>query len=175
MPTHKSHDHEYIQPPRHDELPAGEITPDEAALSGLVKRADGRFKAGEERTKRAASRGGKGNLGKLALVHDLDVSVVLPEYADRAASLLVALTQEIALTIGGGYCGAVTSLLIRFAVQKTVAAEDAFQLGDFDAHRKQSESARMDLLYAREHASKEAAAMKQTRGFVNPLDTDEND
>ena len=76
---------------------------------------------------------------------------------------LFALAGEIASTVGGGRCGIAASLFVKFCAQKTAAAEEAFAKGDFETHRKLSESARMDLLYAREHAAKEAAARPRTR------------
>jgi hypothetical protein len=67
-----------------------------------------------------------------------------------------ALSGEIARTVGGGECGIAASLFLKWAAQKTAAAEEAYVAGDYETHRKLSESARMDVLYAREHAAKEA-------------------
>ena len=84
------------------------------------------------------------------------------ESVRRARTLRRMLSAEVATTVGGGHCGIAASLFIKFASQKTAAAEEAFTAGDFETHRKLSESARMDILYAREHAAKEAASRPPT-------------
>jgi hypothetical protein len=74
--------------------------------------------------------------------------------------------------VGGGRCGVAASLFLKFASQKTAAAEVAYQAGDFEMHRKLSESARMDILYSREHAAKEAASRPRAPGAVPWLESE---
>ena len=60
----------------------------------------------------------------------------------------------------------------KFAAQKTAAAEEAFETGDYETHRKLTESARMDVLYGCEHAVKDAVAREVDKGRAqtgNPL------
>lgn len=166
MPTHRSHDREYLEPPRHDELPAGTPAPP-LVEAGSERRADGTFALG---AKTAQSKGGQSHRGEPRLVHRLTAPKLPPKYAKQAAGLRTALRAEIASTVGGGVCGIAASLFVKFAAQKTAAAEDAYQRGDFETHRKLSESARMDLLYAREHAAKEAENRKRTGGQAAVLE-----
>jgi hypothetical protein len=161
MPSHRSHDRPYVQPERHDELSEGVTAP---ARTGGQQRPDGTFAPG---CTEMAAAGGKMSKGKTKLSHTIEASKLTPTSLTRARTLRRALAGEIALTVGGGRCGIAASLFIKFAAQKTAAAEEAFERGDYEAHRKLSESARMDILYAREHAAKEAAA--RPRGPVDPL------
>jgi hypothetical protein len=102
--------------------------------------------------------GGRATKGRTKLSHDIGGASLTPTSTKRARTLRRVLSGEVAATVGGGRCGVAASLFIKFASQKTAAAEEAFERGDFEAHRKLSESARMDVLYAREHAAKEAQA-----------------
>jgi hypothetical protein len=155
MPEVTSHDRRYIEPERHDGLSTG--VP--AARSGTHKRDAGRFVGGPDGSAIAAgAKGGKNRKGTTKLSHRIDAPTLSPTSQRRARVLRRALAGEIASTVGGGHCGIAASLFIKFASQKTAAAEEAFARGDFEDHRKLSESARMDVLYAREHAAKEAAA-----------------
>jgi hypothetical protein len=115
----------------------------------------------------AGSDGGKRRKGTTRLSHHIDSATLSPESARRARALRRALAGEIAATVGGGVCGVAVSLLVKFAAQKTACAEDAFNAGDLEAFRKLTESARMDVLYAREHAAK-AAKSRADSGWVNP-------
>ena len=159
MPAHKSHGKEYVEPPRHDELPDGVArTP---VNTGGEKRPDGTFAPGNQALARL---GGSRSKGTTKLSHKIVGAKLSPTSVQRARTLRRALTSEIARNVGGGFCGIAASLLIKYAAQKTAAAEEAFERGDYDSHRKLSESARMDILYAREHAAKEAAARKVAGG-----------
>lgn len=159
MPDHKSNGFPYVQPDRHDELTDG--VPAES--SGAQKRTTQRFEPGSSAAKEAGAKGGSSHKGRTQLSHTIDGAKLTGTSRRRALVLRRALTTEIATTIGGGFCGIAASLFIKFAAQKTAAAEEAFERGDYETHRKLSESARMDVLYAREHAAKEAAARKSTR------------
>jgi hypothetical protein len=164
MPDQRSHGFPYQQPPRHDEEPAG-VTVPEQAEAGAERRPDGTLALGASTV---PSKGGKAHKGKTRLSHRVDGAPALdPVYVKQARSLRNALRTEIAAVLGGGVCGIAASLFVKFAAQKTAAAEQAFQAGDFETHRKLSESARMDILYAREHAAKEAAA--RPKAWVDPL------
>ena len=158
MPGHTSHGKAYIEPERHDELSDG--VPDGA----LQEQARAEHKAGAGRIPKGASAiatlGGKSRKGKTYLSHSLDSTALPPEDIRRARTLRNANAAEIAATVGGGECGVGASLLLKFCAQKTAAAEAAFRAGDFETFRKLSESARMDLMYAREHAAKTALARR---------------
>jgi hypothetical protein len=157
MPTYLSHGERYMQPDRHDELTEG--VP--AAPSGQGKREAGRFVAGPDGSAvQAGAVGGSRRKGRTHLSHALEAPTLTPVSQRRARVLRRALTGEIASTVGAGHCGIAASLFVKFAAQKTAAAEEAFQAGDYETHRKLSESARMDVLYAREHAAKEAVARR---------------
>jgi hypothetical protein len=162
VPAFRSHGATYVEPERHDELSHG--VP--AARSGAQKRSRGRFTAGPDGSAIVAGEaGGKRHKGKTHLSHRIDAPTLTPTSQKRARTLRRALSGEIASTVGGGHCGIAASLFIKFASQKTAAAEEAFAAGDYETHRKLTESARMDILYAREHAAKEA----QARAAVAPL------
>lgn len=155
MPTSTSHAFPYVEPERHDELSTG--IP--AARSGQQKREAGRFTAGPNGSAiQAGAEGGKSHRGRTQLSHNIEASTLTPTSLKRARTLRRALSAEIAATVGAGQCGIAASLFVKFAAQKTAAAEEAFVAGDYETHRKLSESARMDTLYAREHAAKTAAA-----------------
>lgn len=159
MPSHKSHGHEYVEPPRHDELPDGVVvTP---APTGHEKTPDGRFAPG---CTELARRGGSRSKGTTKLSHKIVGAKLTEQSVRRARTLRKAITSEIARGVGGGYCGIAASLFIKYSAQKSAAAEEAFERGDFELFRKLSESARMDILYAREHAAKEAVARKAAAG-----------
>lgn len=158
MPATRSHGFPYIEAERHDELSAGTA----AASNGAQKRDAGRFVGGADGSAIVAGAvGGSRRKGTTKLSHRIDAPTLTPESQRRARTLRRALAGEIASTVGGGHCGIAASLFIKFAAQKTAAAEEAFARGDYESHRKLSESARMDVLYAREHAAKEAAARPQ--------------
>lgn len=146
----------YQEPERHDGLSVGVPA---AASSGAQKRDRGRLTAGPEGSAAEAGRkGGAKRKGTTELSHRIDAPKLTPTSQARARTLRRALSGEIASSVGGGRCGIAASLFIKFAAQKTAAAEEAFAAGDYETHRKLSESARMDVLYAREHAAKEAQA-----------------
>jgi hypothetical protein len=164
MPTSTSHGRSYVEPERHDELSPG--VP--AAPSGTHKRIRGRFTPGADGSAvKAGAAGGKQHKGSTELSHTISAGTLTPTSVRRARTLRRALSGEIAATVGGGRCGIAASLFIKFAAQKTAAAEEAFAKGDYETHRKLSESARMDVLYAREHAAKEAAS--RPRAPIDPL------
>jgi hypothetical protein len=154
MPTHRSHGHEHLEPPRHDELPAGVA----AVRTTSEKRTAPHFEQGSAATKEAGAKGGSAHKGRTKLSHVIEGEKLTEQSRRRARVLRKALVTEIASTVGGGHCGILASLLAKFAAQKTAAAEEAFERGEYEAHRKLSESARMDGLYAKEAAAKEAAA-----------------
>jgi hypothetical protein len=111
--------------------------------------------------------GGKAHKGTTKLSHRIDAPKLAPTSQKRARTLRRAVAGEIARTVGGGVCGIAASLFVKFAAQKTAAAEEAYQAGDYETHRKLTESARMDILYAREHAAKEAQA--RPKALRDPL------
>jgi hypothetical protein len=153
MPEHVSHGFRYVEPERHDELSDGVAAPVQAEAGG-ERRANGTWAKG---ARTAQSKGGKAMAGRgRALVHHGAAS-------KGARALRRALRSEVASTVGGGVCGVASSLMIRWAADKTELAEKAKAAGDLDSFRKLTESARMDLLYAREHAAKEAAARPRSR------------
>jgi hypothetical protein len=159
----------YVEVPRHDELPAG--VP--AAPSGVQKREAGRFTAGPSGSAvQAGAAGGGKHKGHTKLSHDIGGTSLTPTSTKRARTLRRVLSGELAASVGGGRCGVAASLFIKFAAQKTAAAEEAFERGDFEAHRKLSESARMDVLYAREHAAKEAASRPRVPGALPWLEAE---
>lgn len=154
MPSVRSHNGEYIEPERHDELSDGIAAPPATA----EKREAQRFEQGSAATREAGAKGGAAHKGRTRLSHVIEGAKLTEQSARRARVLRKAISNEIASTVGGGMCGVTASLLIKFASQKTAAAEEAFERGDYEVHRKLTESARMDVLYAREHAAKEAVA-----------------
>jgi hypothetical protein len=157
MPSHRSHTQDvYMEPERHDELSKG--VPAQATASD-PRKPGGQLAQGAKNT---PSKGGKATKGSTQLSHRIEGPLLTEQSVRRARTLRRVLSGEVASTVGGGVCGVAASLFIKFAAQKTAAAEEAFQRGDYEAHRKLSESARMDLLYAREHAAKEAAARPST-------------
>jgi hypothetical protein len=162
MPETISHGHPYQEPERHDELSTG--------VPAQVPASDRRRPGGQlaQGAKVTPSLGGKATKGATQLSHRIDAPTLTDVSVKRARTLRRALSGEIARTVGGGVCGIAASLFLKFAAQKTAAAEEAFQRGDFEAHRKLSESARMDVLYAREHAAKTAEARKATTPGPKP-------
>lgn len=156
MPTSRSHGFNgYVEAPRADEEPAG-VPETEQARASLERKAGGNgIPLG---AKVVPMLGGKAHKNKTHLSHKIESTKLDPVYLKRARVLRNALSREIASVLGGGRCGVAASLFLKFAAQKTAAAEQAFAAGDFEAHRKLTESARMDVLYSREHAIKEAAA-----------------
>lgn len=159
MPEHRSNGFPYQQPDRHDELSEGVPAPTSCRpTAGGQKRTGGLFVADDAETKALATKGGKAKKGTTTLSHRIDAPKLSPESQRRARTLRRALSGEIAATVGGGRCGVAESLLIKFASEKTAAAAEAFARGDYELHRKLSESARMDLLYGRELAAKAAKA-----------------
>jgi hypothetical protein len=163
MPDHRSHGFPYEQPPRHNELAAGIA---EQARASDSPKPSGQLEQGASTV---PALGGRAHKGKTALSHRIQSPTLSPEDARRARTLRNALARELAATVGGGECGVAASLFLKFAAQKTAAAEAAYQAGDYETHRKLSESARMDVLYAREHAAKTAEARKASTGWVDPL------
>ena len=161
MPEVKSHGRPYQEPERHDELTAGVRAPQ--ASAGGERRPDGTLEQG---ARTVPALGGKATKGRTHLSHRIDAPTLTEQSQRRARVLRKALSGEVARTVGGGHCGIAASLFLKFAAQKTAAAEEAFTAGDFETHRKLSESARMDILYAREHAAKEAAARPKARGSI---------
>ncbi len=170
MPDHRSNGFPYVQPERHDELSAGVpalgIVP---AHAGAQKRPGGQFVEQDAETRAIAAKGGSSHKGRTRLSHRIEGEKLTPTSRSRARTLRKALSGEIASTVGGGHCGIAASLFLKFAAQKTAAAEEAFEAGDYEAHRKLTESARMDVLYAREHAAKEAEARKKNGAPVDAL------
>ncbi len=165
MPTAIKNGVPYEELARHDELSVGVRAPDVSqASAGDQRRMDGTLALG---ARTVPAKGGKAHKGTTRLSHRIDAPTLTAESQRRARTLRRALSAELAATVGGGVCGVVASLLTKFASQKTAAAEEAFAAGDFDTHRKLSESARMDLMYAREHAAKEAAS--RPKAYVDPL------
>jgi hypothetical protein len=110
--------------------------------------------------------GGQAIKGQAVMVHRKALS-------KPAKALHRRLCREVAQAVGGGVCGVAASLMIRWAADKTELAEKAKAAGDLDAFRKLAESARMDLLYAREHAAKEAGARTTSPGGRVPWLTTE--
>jgi len=165
MPESHSHAFPYVEPERHDELSPGVPAPDVVQeRAGAERRPDGTLVQG---ARTVPSMGGKARKGETQLSHRIESAKLRPNSLRRARTLRQALSCEIAATVGGGVCGIAASLFLKFASQKTAAAEEAFAAGDYETHRRESESARMDVLYAREHAAKSAQA--RPRAPVDPL------
>jgi hypothetical protein len=154
-PVSTSHGKPYIEAERHDELTDGVV--DSQGRASDPRKPGGQLEQGASDTPR---KGGQAHKGKTLLSHRIEAGTLSPTSVTRARTLRRAMAGEIAREVGGGVCGVVASLLIKFCAQKTAAAEEAFLRGDYEAHRKLSESARMDALYAREHAAKAALSRK---------------
>jgi hypothetical protein len=162
MPSHKSHGRAYLEPERHDELSSGVPACVVPVPAGGQERSAGQYVPGSAETVANAAKGGAAKRGRTRLSHVIEGEKLTPTSRTRARTLRRALSGEIASTVGGGVCGIAASLFLKFAAQKTAAAEEAFERGDYEAHRKLTESARMDILYGREHAAKEAEARRKT-------------
>jgi hypothetical protein len=122
-PTSTSHDFPYVEPERHDELSRG--VP--AARGGTQKREGGRFTPGPNGSAIAAgAAGGSRRKATTKLSHRIDAPTLTDTSQKRARTLRKALAGEIASTVGAGHCGIAASLFIKFAAQKTAAAEEAF-------------------------------------------------
>jgi hypothetical protein len=159
-PERISHGVPYQEPERHNALTEGVPAPVQVP-TGDERRPDGTFAPG---AKTLQAKGGKAKKGEPHLSHHLTAPTLPKKYEKQARSLRTALRAEVASTVGAGTCGIAPSLFIKFAAMKTAAAEDLFQKGDFEGFRKLAESARMDLLYSREHAAREAASRSQQGG-----------
>lgn len=164
MPVRRSHGHARVEPPRPGELPAG--VP--AEPSGSPKRTSQRFERGTDAARESGAKGGAASRGRTKLSHMIEPGKLSAESIRRARTLRRALSHEIAQEAGGGVCGIAASLLVKWAAAKTAAAEEAFARGSYDLYRKLTDSARKDVLLAREHAAKEAAARRAAAGTVNP-------
>jgi hypothetical protein len=150
MPAHRSHGHRYIEPPRYDELPPG-LPAHEAVTSAPAPRSKGRFVAGDPATRAAGSKGGRQPRRPKS-------KALTPGQQRRAEEILRRITDQFAVTIGGGVVDTVGRTLIESAARKTLLAELAFEEGNADENRKLSESARNDLMYCREHVAQIAVA-----------------
>ncbi|HEY1696167.1 MAG TPA: hypothetical protein VGG39_28565 [Polyangiaceae bacterium] len=160
MPSHRSHDRDvYLEPERHDELSAGVPgDPSEQQQARKERKAGGRgIPPGATAIPRL---GGKAHKGKPKLVRGKALT-------KAGSALHRALCAETASTEGGGVCDRRASLMLRWAADKTEMAERAKAAGDLESFRRLTESARMDLLYAREHAAK--AAQARPRAPADPL------
>lgn len=165
MPSHRSHGRQYIEPPRHDELPDG-VPAQPLGEAGSERRPDGTLAQG---ARTIPSLGGKAQKGRTSLSHKIATeSLALPAaYAKRARSFCKAARSELARDVGGGDCGVVASAMVRIASIQMALAEKALDEGrDADASRF-GEAARNTLNYAREHAAK--AAKARPRAPVDPL------
>jgi hypothetical protein len=159
MPAYKSHGKTYVQPDAPDELTEG-VPVRALDQTGDVRRANGTFEQG---SKWNQAKGGKASKGQPKLATALTAPKLDPKHRKAATNLRTALRAEIAATVGAGVCGIAGSLLIKFCAQKTAAAEQAYEAGDYETHRKLSESARMDLVYARELEAKAAQSRPKPR------------
>ena len=149
MPEARSHGFPYVEPPRHDELPEGVPGPlPEQGSAREERTAGGQWRKGASTAQRA---GGESHRGKPKLVRGKALT-------KAGSSLHRALCAETSAAEGGGVCDRRASLMLRWAADKTELAERAKATGDIELFRKLTESARMDILYAREHAAKAAAA-----------------
>jgi hypothetical protein len=145
-----------------DELPAG--TPEHAGPPAADERgADGRFRAGN----RISAKGGRRKAGALALSRRLGLSADQHEafapYYRQAEQWRRHKVNELARTVGGGYCGAGPSSIIATAARQLASSLYLFDLaaatGDKDLHTTASKlgnDSRQNLLAAHELASKEA-------------------
>jgi hypothetical protein len=158
MPESHSHGFAYVEPERHDELSPGvpESTREQAPARG-ERTTGGRWAKGARTAQR---QGGESHRGKHKLVRGKALT-------KAASALHRALCVETAQTEGGGVCDRRSSLMLRWAADKTEMAEKAKAAGDVETYRRLSESARMDLLYAREHAAK--SAQSRPRPPIDPL------
>jgi hypothetical protein len=163
MPTVRSHDREYIEPERHDELSAGTPEPVNAQAN-----------AGQERKGRSGriakganiipAMGGKATKGRSKLTHNVpDALPVSDKLRSRARYARRRMATELARTVGGGVCGMLASAIVKLGVEDMAMREAAMAEGKRDEARKLGESARMHLMYAREVCAKDAASRPRTR------------
>jgi hypothetical protein len=153
VPDFVSHTFPYVQPDKAGELTTGVPDAEQARASAERKTGGRGIPSGATIVPKL---GGIAHKGKTYLSHHIEAPTLNPLHVTRARTLRNRLAREIAAGVGCGACGVAASLFLKFAAQKTAAAEEFYQAGDFEAHRKLSESARMDVLYAREHAAREA-------------------
>lgn len=149
----------YVEAPRAHELPNGTPAPP-LVEKPAERKPNGQFAKGA-RTVQVA--GGRVGVSKLAH-HIGSISDLPPIWRGRARAFRKSACAEIARDVGGGSCGVVASAMVKLAAEALALAEYALEKGDFDQHRKLGESARMHLVYAREHAAKAALARRMNQG-----------
>lgn len=162
MPVSKSHDRDYIEPERHDELSEGTPAP-----TGEQRDASRERKGGARGiapgSSLVPSMGGKARKGRSKLTHDVpDALPVSDRLKSRARYARRRMATELARTVGGGTCGMLASAFIKLGVEDMAMREAAMAEGKRDEARKLGESARMHLLYARETVAKDAASRPRT-------------
>jgi hypothetical protein len=138
MPEVLQHGRPYQEPERHDELSSGVPESIVPVGAGGQNRERGRFALG---CSGIAAKEGSTHKGRTKLSHVIEGNDLTEVSRRRARVLRKSLTTEIASTVGGGYCGVAASLFVKFAAQKTAAAEEAFERGDYppQAQRERSD------------------------------------
>ena len=165
MGTSKSHGFAgYVEPPRPDDPMPG-VVAETQADAGQERRPDGTLVKG---ARTVPSMGGKATKNTTKLSHRITLDKLPEVWAKRARALRRAACAELARDVGGGVCGVVGSSMVKFAAEAMALAEHALEQGDYEQHRKLAESARMHLVYAREHCGKVAAARAKDGGAVPP-------
>ena len=158
MSTSKQHGFSgYVEAPRPDD-DVGGIPANEHAEARAERTPTGQWTKG---AKTAQTKGGKARKGSTKLSHVGGTK--------EARSLRRALGREIASSVGGGTCDVAASLFLRWAADKAEMAEKAKAEGDAESFRKLTESARMDVVYAREHAAKTAQSRPQKPAWMARL------
>lgn len=154
MPTYRSHGREYVQPPRHDELPSGVSMPVDADHG---RRSNGKVGLGNA----MAVLGGKSRKGRTRLTHDVQSLPVDDRLKRQARFMRKRTCSELARNVGAGECGIIASALVKLAAEDMAMREQAMTEGNRDEARKMGESARMHLMYARETCAKDAIARRE--------------
>jgi hypothetical protein len=93
--------------------------------------------------------------------------VLDPAGRKRVRALRKALCREYAQTVGRGACGVGASLLLKLVAVATELHEQALRAGDVETVRKQAETIRTTLAYARE----DCARVGDARAAAKPANT----
>lgn len=153
-----------VLPP--DELPAG--VPGPARKPGRVAPAAERDVAGRLRpgqgTAELARIGGRAKAErarKLELLEGLglrECPAALVPYVADAEEFATAEVGRLALTVGGGVCGAAPASLVQSAALQLAGSRAAFAAGDVTTASKLANDSRQNLLAAHELCAREATA-----------------
>lgn len=165
MPLHRSHDKVRVEVPRIDELPEG--LPEHSRPPVTAERdANGRFLPGNT----SSQKGGRRKSGSLTLARKLGLSKgeesALTPYLKHADAWRRHHVNELATSVGGGYCGAAPSSIVATAARQLASSMYLFDLAvdgdskDVDLWARASKlgaDSRASLLAAHELCAKEAA------------------